>query len=655
MSTDTGMAWRARVVAAIVQSLEDVACAELATTSVLEAEGDAARALAEIGAAALAAGFAVARASLGEHGLHGLDALVRAFANDLRVPGSTSRGVGAALEAFAAAHGRKAEARFADAADEAGLSGDLRALAEGWLAGATGRAAARRLQAWLRGEVPSAAHEVDRSLTRTTAKAALAGLTRLARAVGARGTLLVATDGDAILELAPEPRDVGLTVLRELIDNGDGARAMASTKLVVVASAELSRGRRGVTSHAALASRLSGEPGVPSPHAPRISLDPLLVGVSGPVPTPEAPDPRRVKPLRSLLRVTQGLPPLEATAELTIGMDEVDHRLDRLFETASHDGSVFAVLEGAYGAGKTHHLLHIEARALAEKRPVFWLSVERLDEDLGNPQRHLRRLLEGATLPLTGAPGPLDRLERWLGVEAVRRRLWAALGDIAASDGEAASAARRVTRAAEELDEDAVRLTLGALDLVDKPANPSYRRDAYSRLHLWLELLARLDGCEGPVVLLDEAENLYRVGVSKAERRTGMRSLSFYCGGALSRACVVLAVTPESLERLREEADELFDAIEEQRTLLPNEDPAMLRRRLAKSRPIKVVELGRASFVELAERARALDERVRGRLKDAGWDAWVKRAAADAETPRDLLRRTALRLEQLRWGAAWDR
>ena len=92
------------------------------------------------------------------------------------------------------------------------------------------------------------------------------------------------------------------------------------------------------------------------------------------------------------------------------------------------------------------------------------------------------------------------------------------------------------------------------LDLVDKPASASYRKDAYARLQLWLDLLARLEGCEGPVLIVDEAENLYRMGVSRSERRTALRSLAHYCGGALPRATVILAVTPDTLTALRDEA-----------------------------------------------------------------------------------------------------
>ena len=49
-------------------------------------------------------------------------------------------------------------------------------------------------------------------------------------------------------------------------------------------------------------------------------------------------------------------------------------------------------------------------------------------------------------------------------------------------------------------------------------------------------------GPDAPVLILDEAENLYRVGVSRPERRTALRSLAHYCGGALLRAVLKRAM-----------------------------------------------------------------------------------------------------------------
>src|SRR5258708_7031401 len=257
-----------------------------------------------------------------------------------------------------------------------------------------------------------------------------------------------------------------------------------------------------------------------------------------PVPKPYETSERHASQLAALVRIMQGLPPLEAIPGLTVGMEEVDGRIAQLFETASNDGSVFAVLLGEYGAGKTHHLLHLEARALAEGRPVLRLAVERLDEDLGNPQRHLRRLIESATFPGKRPVGFLERLDGWLAKPAARKRLRQALDAVfEARDETARPAARAIAGAPDdEVDDDAVREIFGALDLVDKPSSPSYRKDAYARLHLWLDVLERLEGCAGPVLILDEAENLYRVGVSRAERRTALRSLAHYCGGGRTPA-----------------------------------------------------------------------------------------------------------------------
>jgi hypothetical protein len=190
---------------------------------------------------------------------------------------------------------------------------------------------------------------------------------------------------------------------------------------------------------------------------------------------------------------------------------------------------------------------------------------------------------------------------------------------------------------------------LSALDLIDKPNHASYRKDAYARLHLWLDLLARLEDCQGPVLVLDEAENLYRAGVSRPERRTALRSLAHYCGGSLPRATVVLAVTPDTLTALREEAGELLDQIEEQTTLLPSEDVDMLRRRLLKARPIRVTKLGPSELETLVDRARKLARDVRGKHVDRRIGAFLERALKASDTPRELLRRVMLREERIAW------
>ncbi|HEY1696147.1 MAG TPA: BREX system ATP-binding domain-containing protein [Polyangiaceae bacterium] len=649
--------WVDHLVASRLQTLEDVAVARMGTVAVLSGDTDPGSALHALAESALANGFAVATASLAENGLQDLHAVVGTLAVSLRVPrveAGRRNGLVAALEAFAATHGRSAEAIFEESADEEAVGGALATLARESIASASGAGPARKLQAWLSGRDVTRPPDALRALSARTAKRAFADFTRLVLALGHRGTRILLRDAEALVDLSRGRRDVAYTVLREIVDNADGGHGVVACETLLVGTGDLDRRVHSLIDHPALATRIVADlpPGPPIPHqtwVPLASPDPD-------VPLPPVPEgyqtkERSASQLGALVRITQGLPPLEAVAELTVGMEEVDSRIAQLFETASNDGSVFAVLAGEYGAGKTHHLLHLEARARADRRPVLRLSVERLDEDLGNPRRHMRRLLENATLPGKRSVGFLERLDAWLAKPGSRRRLRGALDAVATEGEEAARSASRAIAGAPdgEVDDDAVRETLGALDLVDKPGSASYRKDAYARLHLWLELLERVEDCQGPVLILDEAENLYRVGVSRTERRTALRSLAHYCGGAIPRATVVLAVTPDTLAALRDEAGELLDEIEEQATILPSEDVAMLRRRLLKARPIRVTKLGPEELETLADQARKLARQVRGKHVDRHVGAFLERAVKDSDTPRELLRRVMLREERIAW------
>ena len=175
---------------------------------------------------------------------------------------------------------------------------------------------------------------------------------------------------------------------------------------------------------------------------------------------------------------------------------------------------------------------------------------------------------------------------------------------------------------------------------------------SHQRLLVWLALLERLEGVAGPVLLIDEAENLYRGGMSRAERRTALRALAFYCGG-LPRACVVLAVTPDALAELRDEAPELLSEVDEQRTALEVEDATMLCHRLRAARPIAVPKLELADRLSLLQRVHAAHVAARGpRREDPAlerFEALAARLASESTTPRELLRRAVHALERRWW------
>jgi hypothetical protein len=659
-------AWRELLLRSTEQGIEDLAVAESAEVVFVRADDPRAGAAYadELEERALGRGFAAAQLRVAaDRSFDSLDALVREVLRALRVPGGRAareHGLFALLDAFAERHRRNATARFDERADALAAAGDLITLARSYVASAgPGRSEKRRLLAWLEGTELAHAQEaphVVAALTPRTAKRALMELTRLMRVIDHRGTLLVLRDGDLLLHLPPARRESAYTVLRELVDNADGGRGMFAARIMLLGSTALFEGAHSLASLRPLAMRAALVPGPPSPPPPHRPLVDLTMPDDFDVMTiaaPVSPEASTAAPLRALVRACQGLPPIESILSMTVGQEAIDRTINELFAHAAMDGSVFALLTGEYGAGKTHLLLHLAARALAERRPVLRLSLERLDTDFGNPQRHLRRMLDGAILPGKSRATPIDRLLAWTRSPESLNRLLHVLEQIAArGDGDAPRAAGRALHRARASKVPAAALDtfLGAADLANKSGGANYRLDAYGRLLLWLELLESLEKCAGPVLLIDEAENLYKIGVSRAERRTALRSLSFYCGGSLPRACVVMAITPDVLDTLRSESKELLEEVADQSTLLASEDATMLRRRLLRLQPIVVPKLERAHRATLLARVRATHARVRGRRQEAAWTHFADELLAESElSPRELVRRASDWLEARWW------
>jgi hypothetical protein len=444
-------------------------------------------------------------------------------------------------------------------------------------------------------------------------------------------------------------------VLRELVDNADGGRGMVATRVALLGGETLFSGDRSIDSLKPLVSRLGGPfdapQAPPPPHRPVVDLDPPAGFAGRARKAVGVPDSVNPSLLRAVLRESQGLPPIDGLSEMTVGYESVDATVDKLFAHSEMSGSVFGILSGDYGTGKTHLLLHLAARAIADRRPVLRLALERLDVDLGDPPRHFGRLLEGSTLPFPGRPSMSDHLLGWTRDEQKLGRVERALSAIAAEEGDAAQSARRAIERAGLAPNRASALEsyLSGSDLLDRKATAAARESAYGRLLLWIELLSRVDKAKGPVLLLDEAENLYRGGSSRSERRTALRSLSFYCSGALPNACVILAITPDALTELRDEATELLRDVAEQRTVLPWEEASMFERRLRTTKPIRVPALRPEHLTELAERARTVHGKVRGKIHDAGFEAFVDDLTRTKKTAREVLRRVVDRLEGIWW------
>lgn len=669
------MAWHSALHAAQSQALSDLhatgACEVVFVRS--ERPADAGAFFDEAVARAAQEGFVTARVRVLEgRAFDALDLLVRAVVRALVAPerwgevhegerGAT--GIVALLDAFLARNGAESLSRFDQGIAAYGAGGDLCALARAYVQPARKpRREAQRIDAWISGTELARSEESTAlaALSPRTARRALRELSHLVRVLGWRGTFVVFERAEVLPKLPAGRRDDAYTVLRELIDDNDTGRGLVATRLVVSAGPALFDSKHGIGLLPPLAMRVlplttGGIVGPPPPHAPFVALR-VPAGWDGAFEAPTGVDtpPEAARAgLRALQRASHGLPPTEPLEALSVGHEDIDATISRLFEHAAMQSSVFGLLVGGYGTGKSHLLSHLAARALRDRRPVFRLSLERMDNDLGSPQRHLRRMLEQAVLPLPGAPSPLDRLVSWTRMPGPLKRVVEVVHRLAEGETIAGPAARklRLQLGRSRTPGPAIESFLGASELVDKASGANYRQDAYQRIMLWLSLLEAVEGCQGPVMIIDEAENLYRGGNTRASRRTALRSLSFYCGGALPGACVVMAVTPDALDDLREEAAALLDDVAEQRTVLAMEDAAMFRRRLTMLRPIEVPALTQGMLSILAFRVREVHQAVRGPVVDPLWSSFVYELVGGEGTPRRVLRAVVDRLEGQWWAS----
>lgn len=609
----------------------------------------------ELGKRARQRGWVTAQLSLEELGLDALHELVAALLDALVLPKEDRvGGILRLLDEYHARHGRRTLERFDAATEEEGASGDLTALCRAYLAAEDDASReVRAFDAWASGvELKGrAAMGVRAALGPANAQRVLGELTRLVRALGYNGLLLVLHGGGALTQRTARQREKSYTVLRELVDNFDTGQGATHARIVILGDERLFTGPRSIRSLTPLLTRLevasAAEPPPPHRSSTRLISDPYEYVHR------RIQSPRDAKPsmLRSLVRISQGLPPTEAVTAMSVGHERIDRAIDRLFAHSEMAGSVFQVLVGEYGSGKTHLLMHLAERALSQGHPVFWLNLERLSLDLGNPQRHLTRLLEHSVLPRRNRPSALERASVWTRSPAKLRALRTALKEIAQGSSEEAAAAKKALLIADSAKDPgrALENFLRADDLTKKSSAPAYRQEAYRRLLLWLELLRRLDECEGPVLLIDEAENLYTTGLSHAGRRSALRTLSVYCGGFLPSACVMLAMTPTAFAELRKEAGSLLNELKDVASTLDCEDAALFKRRLARLEPEAVPAFTKAMRQELAERVRSNHRAVRGPVDVPHWDALVREAIRNAPSPRALVRQLVDELESAWW------
>ncbi|HEU5060917.1 MAG TPA: BREX system ATP-binding domain-containing protein [Kofleriaceae bacterium] len=641
----------------LAQALLDVNACDGASVALLHCPSGARErgALRLLAATARDRQWVTADVSLRESGLESPDGLLREVLGRLVVPGeSRPCGLLGALDRFRARHGKRSAERFEESASSSEAGGDLTALCREYLAAGDDTDLARRAYtAWLEGVAPprkAQNRRVRRPLSERTAQRSLGELSRIVRALGHRGTFILLSDGDALAGRTERQREKGYTVLREMVDNFDGWGGAAATRVVLAGQSPLFEGEHSILSVVPLRMRLEVPSGA-EPVPPHRSWTTLAAGSARRRHRAVAPPDDSPGALRNLIRISEGLPPTEKVTQMSVGQERLDRTIRRLFEVVGRAGSFFSVLVGEYGSGKTHLMMHLAERALEDRRPVFWLNLERTNIDLGNPARHLSRFLEHSELPLRGRPNAVALAGRWTRSPSAVTGLEARLIEIGSGEGHAATAARKAMRVAENARDVGFALEnflIGA-DLDQRPGDASYRLDAYRRIFLWFELLARQEEIRGPVILIDEAENLYTSGRPPASRRTSLRSLSFYCGGALPGACVIMAMTPPAFEAMKKEARDLLAEAGDMDTTLELEDVGRFRRSLHGLKPDPVKPLTAAERAELCERVRRMHRSVRGPVELADWEQRVAGAVKQHASPRTLVRALVDELESTWW------
>jgi len=646
------------------QALEDLAACEAASVSLIHCPS-ASREKALVRDLVVAArdrGFVTAEVSLREHGMEAPDDLVRELIGRLAPPDEgRTRGLVHLLDRFREAHGDGAATAFGEVVRGEDADGDLAALCKGYLAAADRAAVSERraLDAWLDGVEPPRKHRnktVRRALSERTAQRTLNDLSRIVRALGHRGTLVLLSEGDAMAARPPRQCEKSYTVLRELVDNFDAAGGATATRVILTGQAALFDGPTSIRAVVPLRMRLEA----PSAATPAPPHRPWTAVVNQFEPRRHrkvrAPEVGEGGALRNLIRISEGVPPTDNLTRMSVGQDKLDATIRRLFTFVKRAGSFFSILVGEYGSGKTHLMMHLAERALEDERPVFWLNLERTNLDLGNPARHLGRFLEHSMLPIRGRPSALTLAARWTRSKAAVGKLVETLEALAAAPdgdagvGQAPAAAKKALRIAASRDAGrGLENFLAGVDLVERPGDPAYRLDAYRRIFLWFELLARLEGIAGPVILIDEAENLYTSGRAPASRRTSLRSLAFYCGGALPGTCVVLAMTPPAYELMKGEARDLLAEAGDLGTTLELERVERFRRSLWGLKPEPVRALTRPEREELCDRVRRMHRSVRGAIEVDDWPSLVDRLVTAHTSPRTLIRTLIDELEASWW------
>src|SRR5690606_8722611 len=175
-------------------------------------------------------------------------------------------------------YGRRCLSHFDESCEAEGATGDLTAICRAYLA-AEGDAL-REVQAfsrWAEGAELKGNRSISGvrgSLDAHTGQRIFGELTRLVRALGHGGLLVVLSEAHSIAKCTERQREKAYTLLREFVDNFDSGRGAVATRITITGGDEFFSGSRSLQTLAPLYARIALPSGAepPPPHRTWTSL-----------------------------------------------------------------------------------------------------------------------------------------------------------------------------------------------------------------------------------------------------------------------------------------------------------------------------------------------------------------------------------------------
>ena len=301
-----------------------------------------------------------------------------------------------------------------------------------------------------------------------------------------------------------------------------------------------------------------------------------------------ATDASRLAARRTLERLKRGVPPTDNITALTVGMDRLSRKLNRLLQADCDQRWFFVVSE--YGEGKSHFHSFSRSQSLNTGYAVASLDVNKDESAIHQPQRHLSVLLNSLESPkpeFNSCQGIVEIIRHWLeitpkqDVERVLNQLARTRSSTHAGrdpDNFQSLVLQYVRdRNRGVADYYSLQRLLQYFSCEDLNAKGSYARFAASFRFQVIEQWLTATGHQGLYLFIDEVDNIVRQIHGKGHPAC-FRTLAWYCSSnTFQQTRVVFAATPDVIQMLTSQKSYFQDNLTRQATVRPEEVKAFAR------------------------------------------------------------------------------